>query len=56
MILKSFAVLFALLVIACVFVAQAGDNTDSRAMATIFYIPAIAFGVIDLILWIFVVL
>lgn len=56
MILKICAVILLLLTVGCVFVAHTGDNSDARALAGIFYLPAIAFGVIDGALWLIVFL
>jgi len=39
--------LLTLFFIAC---AQGGDNTDARALAGLFYFPAMFFGLIDAIL------
>jgi len=35
----------------CLVATQAGDNSDARATAGIFYIPAIVFGVLDAIVF-----
>jgi hypothetical protein len=53
MILKTFAVAFALIALGFFWLAHAGDNSDARALAGIFYIPAGIFGAIDVLLWIF---
>lgn len=52
MILKFFAVIMAIMTIVCLLLAQAGDNSDAKALAGIFYFPAIFFGVTDIVLWI----
>lgn len=54
MILKILAIVFLVLVLLCVLLAQAGDNADARALATLAYIPAGVFGAIDIVLWLIV--
>lgn len=35
------AIIFGLMALGCVALARSGDNTDARALAGIFYVPAV---------------
>jgi formate/nitrite transporter FocA (FNT family) len=47
MITKIFAGIFLALTLLFLLLAQAGDNPDAKALATLFYLPAFICGLID---------
>lgn len=54
--LKIIGTVALILAVICVGLAQAGDNPDARAIAGIFYIPAIGLGAFGVVLWLLALL